>query len=204
MLEGSIELKQVWFYTCCNSPLGLAYLSVYYTTYCTCKEWAASARGLHNADCCYPKRTQGYGCARDSELLIPTRFTASRSIAYHPLSSAVRQVDILDRAEPCVRQGEISGAPPTYSYTSGSVEICATYTGIGKQPTFPESPNLTDPVIAGLLVVRGLVDSPRFTVVLQMAEMAGSMSNLTKTTLKSVNKLDPTKKKTRLYYEYGW
>ena len=75
---------------------------------------------------------------------------------------------------------------------------------LGEQPTFPESPNLTDPVIAGLLVVRGLVDSPRFTVVLQMAEMAGSMSNLTKTTLKSVNKLDPTKKKTRLYYEYGW
>ena len=96
---------------------------------------------------------------------------------------------------------------PLASYTSGSVEICATYTGIGtfgEQPTFPESPNLTDPVIVGLLVVRGLVDSPRFTVVLQMAEMAGSMSNLTKTTLKSVNKLDPTKKKTRLYYEYGW
>ena len=36
-----------------------------------------------------------------------------------------------------------------------------------------------------------------------MAEMAGSMSHLTKTTLKSVNKLDPTKKKARSYYEYG-
>ena len=38
---------------------------------------------------------------------------------------------------------------------------------------------------------------------LQMAEMAGSMSQLTKTTLKSVNKLDPTKKKKARYYGFG-